>query len=400
MKRSHTAAAQLALLSSAFGATALADLPATPAFTYQGELMDASVLVSGVRSVKFRLYDAPVGGNRIGPELLAANLPIVNGRFAVQLDFGASPFQGQARWLEIDVSPSVGPPFTTLTPRQSISAVPYALFALSGNQGPIGPQGPQGVPGPQGPQGIQGLQGPAGDPGAPGPQGLQGPQGDVGPQGLPGPQGPQGVTGPQGPTGPIRTIVAISTQFSVDDRSGWTHVENLADDTCTGNIPLGFTFTGWGRADTTVSVSSNGLLFFGQGCSNDYFNTALPTSISSDPVLAFFWDDFFDSGISDYFEYTTVGSPGGRVFNLFYRNRHINGPCGPNSIQMMIAIHEGSNIINVSYSLPSGCAQLRGSTATFGLQGPNGTDATMVGYNSPILDDNTPNQSITYQPPR
>ena len=48
----------------------------------------------------------------------------------------------------------------------------------------------------------------------------------------------------------------------------------------------------------------------------------------------------------------------------------------------------------------SGCVSIRGASATFGLQGPNGSDATIVGFDAPILDDNTPNQSITYQPPR
>ena len=397
-----TSAAVLGLASALIPA-ARGEEPVSPAFTYQGELRDGSAPVNGVRDIKFRLYDAAAGGLRVGPELLAGGIPVVNGRFAVQLDFGAEAFAGQARWLEIDVSPSVGPPFTTLSPRQSVTATPYALYALSGTPGPQGPAGPEGPPGPPGtsgppgPPGAQGLtgpQGPAGPQGPIGPQGVQGAQGPAGPQGL------QGDPGPQGPAGPTRTTVAVSTQFSIDDRSGWTHVETLGDDTCFGNIPLGFTFTGWGRSVSNVSVSSNGLLFFGQNCGTNFTNIGLPAAISSDPFLAFFWDDLLDGGSDNYFEYATFGSPGGRVFNLFFRNRFLSNTCGVTPIQAMVSIHEGSNVINVSYSVLSGCVNIRGASATFGLQGPNSTDATMIGWDSPILDDNTPNQSITYQPPR
>ena len=193
---------------------------------------------------------------------------------------------------------------------------------------------------------------------------------------------------------------STDTSFSIDDRSGWVHVESLPDDSCFDGIPLGFTFTGWGRADTTVSVSSNGVLFFGGGCSSEYFNTALPSGISNNPFVAFFWDDLLDLGSGQYFEYTTVGSPGGRVFYLFFRNRLLSNACGTDTINLMLSIHEGSNLVQISYSDFTGCANIRGASATFGMQGPNGSDAVTVGYNAPILDDNAPRQSITYQPPR
>lgn len=49
----------------------------------------------------------------------------------VSLEFGASAFTGDKRWLEIAVrSPAGSGSFTTLTPRQPLTASPYALKAL------------------------------------------------------------------------------------------------------------------------------------------------------------------------------------------------------------------------------------------------------------------------------
>ncbi|MFO0832418.1 MAG: hypothetical protein U0637_11345 [Phycisphaerales bacterium] len=380
----------------------VADQPATADFTYQGELRVSAVPVDGQRPMRFRLYDAATGGAQVGPQL-AASVPVAQGRFAVSLNFGFSPFVGAARWLEVDVGDGVS--YTTLSPRQALTAAPYALYALNGPAGPQGPAGPTGAQGPQGPQG------PAGATGAQGAQGPQGPQGPVGATGAQGPQGPVGATGaqgplgPQGPTGPagpVDIVCSMDTQFSIDDRTGWTHIEALGDDTCT-SMPLGFTFTGWGRSISTVSVSSNGVLFFGNNCSTDWNNGSLPTSISADPLLAFFWDDLQDFGTGEYLEYSTLGTAPGRVFNLFFRMRlHDTTACGSNGINLMLAIHEGSNLINISYSGFSSCANMRGSTATFGMQGPGGAAASafLVGYNSPILDDNASRQSISFTPPR
>jgi hypothetical protein len=279
-----------------------------------------------------------------------------------------------------------------------------------GDLGPVGPQGDLGPVGPQGPQGIPGFQGPQGEPGVPGEIGPVGPVGPVGPQGPqgiqgePGLQGDLGPAGPPGPVGPRGTgaiLAAVNMQFSVDDRSGWTHIAALGDDTCQLNIPLGFTFNGFGASTDAVSVSSNGVLFFGQICAATFTNTALPTTISPNALLAFFWDDLQDFGSGEYLEYVTLGAAPARVFHLFLRMR-IRNQCDDDPQQIMVTVHEGSNLVKASYSGFSGCAPIRGGNATFGMQtaaAGGAAEAVNVGFNVPLLDDNVGFQSMSFLPP-
>ena len=135
------------------------------AFTYQGELTDNGTPASGSYDFEFALYTTPSGGTAIDT-IDAGDVAVVAGLVNASIDFTDVPFNGQALFVEVRVrAGGSSGEYTVLSPRQSLSAVPYALYALSGNPGP------QGIPGPPGPQGPQG------DPGPPGPQGLQGPPG-------------------------------------------------------------------------------------------------------------------------------------------------------------------------------------------------------------------------------
>lgn len=105
-------------LSSAF---------ATP-FTFQGRLNNSSTPSTGLHHFKFRLYDAESNGTQIGSEV-SKTAVIDGGLFNVSLDFGPDAFDGDARWLDIEVRPDSAPDFTLLTPRQAVSATPYALHS-------------------------------------------------------------------------------------------------------------------------------------------------------------------------------------------------------------------------------------------------------------------------------
>ncbi len=179
--------------------------PTDRSFTYQGQLKKAGLPLNGTADAVFTLWDAAAGGSQVGLTLSVPGASLLQGLFTVDLDFGAGGFNGEGRWLEIQVrSPAGAGAYTTLSPRQPILAAPYALFALNGNPGPTGPTGaagPTGALGPTGSQGPTGIQGPQGVAGPTGAQGLQGNTGGAGPTGVAGPTGTAGGTGPAGPTG-------------------------------------------------------------------------------------------------------------------------------------------------------------------------------------------------------
>lgn len=100
--------------------------PLGTGFSYQGQLKESGVPFNGSADMVFGLFDSESGGNPIGGAIPLADVAVVNGLFTVELDFGTSPFNGQAVWLEVSVEGVI------LAPRQALTPAPYALFALDG----------------------------------------------------------------------------------------------------------------------------------------------------------------------------------------------------------------------------------------------------------------------------
>ncbi len=98
------------------------------AFSYQGRLNDGTNPAAGSYDMTFALFSVSNGVGQVGATLTNAATPVSSGLFAVTLDFGAN-FPGAARWLEIGVRTNGGSGYTTLTPRQKFTAVPYAITA-------------------------------------------------------------------------------------------------------------------------------------------------------------------------------------------------------------------------------------------------------------------------------
>jgi len=104
-------------------------------FTYQGSLTDVGSPATGDYDFEFKLYDTVDGVSQVGSTVTVGDVAVSDGLFTVELDFGSSAFTGAARWLEIGVragSSSGG--YTTLTPRQPLTATPYALSLRPGAQ--------------------------------------------------------------------------------------------------------------------------------------------------------------------------------------------------------------------------------------------------------------------------
>jgi hypothetical protein len=102
--------------------------PLTSTFTYRGQLKNNGNPVNGSCSMAFRLYDDPSASINLIGSPITTTVPVTNGLFAVGLNFG-NAFNGEGRWLDINVDCGSGS--MQLTPRQALTAVPYAIYGLS-----------------------------------------------------------------------------------------------------------------------------------------------------------------------------------------------------------------------------------------------------------------------------
>lgn len=118
-------------------ATRLLASPVSTAFTYQGRLVKDGNPVNGTCDFLFTLWDSLSSlSGQVGGVQSETSVSMSNGIFTVQLngggEFGASAFTGEARWLLIALRcPAGSGDYTPLSPRQELTATPYAL-ALPG----------------------------------------------------------------------------------------------------------------------------------------------------------------------------------------------------------------------------------------------------------------------------
>lgn len=107
-----------------------AQIPVGTAIEYQGYLLESGGPANGAFDFQFDLYDSPnIGtGTLIGTSPVIEDVTVADGLFSVTIDFGATAFGADARWVEIDVRPgaNVGA-FSTLNPRQRIRPTPFSL---------------------------------------------------------------------------------------------------------------------------------------------------------------------------------------------------------------------------------------------------------------------------------
>jgi hypothetical protein len=126
IKLLHVAFASLACVS--------AQAQQTTAITYQGALKDNGTSANGTYDLRFTAYNVASGGGGgavVAGPITIPSISISNGLFTSSLDFGSGVFTGPSRWLELAVRTNGGGSFTTLAPRQALTAAPYALYATN-----------------------------------------------------------------------------------------------------------------------------------------------------------------------------------------------------------------------------------------------------------------------------
>ncbi len=101
--------------------TGLAQAQTDTTFTYQGELNESGNPANGSYNVDFALWDALSGGSQVGSTIQFNSLPVTDGLITVELNYGASVFDGSQLWLEITVDGD------ELIPRQPLTGSPYSI---------------------------------------------------------------------------------------------------------------------------------------------------------------------------------------------------------------------------------------------------------------------------------
>lgn len=104
------------------------------AFTYQGQLNANGAVANGLYDFRFRVAIDSEGDAYIGGYFITNAIPVTNGLFTTQVDFGANIFTGSSYWLVVDVrtnNPANTLNYTALTPLQQLTPAPYAVFATT-----------------------------------------------------------------------------------------------------------------------------------------------------------------------------------------------------------------------------------------------------------------------------
>ncbi len=95
--------------------------------TYQGRLEENGRTFQGFVDLRFRVFSAPEDGTQVAFPQERFDVAVADGLFTIDLDFNVNTWNGEPRWLEIDVAPAGSGEFETLTPRQPVGETPYSL---------------------------------------------------------------------------------------------------------------------------------------------------------------------------------------------------------------------------------------------------------------------------------
>lgn len=100
-------------------------------FTYQGQLDESGMPANGSYDFRLFLYNSEAGGAQVGDTVVVTDVPVTDGLFQIDVDFGPGTFAGNPRWIEIGVRPAGDGTYSTLSPRQPVHPAPYAMHSRS-----------------------------------------------------------------------------------------------------------------------------------------------------------------------------------------------------------------------------------------------------------------------------
>ena len=98
-------------------------------FIYHGNLDDQGSPANGNFDIRYRLFNQVTAGDQIGIDATHIGVPIVDGSFSSEVDFGDGAFSGGEVWMELAVRPAGIGNYVPLSPRQKIHSLPAASFS-------------------------------------------------------------------------------------------------------------------------------------------------------------------------------------------------------------------------------------------------------------------------------
>jgi hypothetical protein len=199
------------------------------------------------------------------------------------------------------------------------------------------------------------------------------------------------------------TAAAVAPAF--EDISGTgTAITGLTNqDDASVSIPIGFTFPLYGVANTTVFVSSNGLLTF--GTANSTFTNADLTTTPAEASIAAFWDDLHTGGgqpASNVFFQVSGSGPDQRLTVQWNQIRFFTGSAAGDTITFQAQLFADGRIKFNYQDLASGAAAgNNGASATAGIKGAGtqGPDRLLLAFNNGPNDFVGSGKSTLLSPP-
>lgn len=199
--------------------------------------------------------------------------------------------------------------------------------------------------------------------------------------------------------GAERTYARAPIPVACDDLSMATAIPGTNGDDVTSALialPTNFAFNFFGAPVTQYSVNSNGLMMLHGATgttSATGANVTMPTAAAPNGLVAPFWDDFDAYAMptpASVIRAATFGTAPNRRFTVEWSR--VGFYLGSSErLTFQAQLNETTNVIEFHYcalelgSAPTAdAARLGGNSATVGLEAPNGLEASLASFNTPM----------------
>lgn len=167
--------------------------------------------------------------------------------------------------------------------------------------------------------------------------------------------------------------ITDGTRYALIDDSGVT-------------IPIGFNFTFFGVAYSSLAVSSNGFLTFGSGGTTIFTNVGIPNTTAPNALLAALWDDL-NPGVGGAVYSKLEGiSPNRQLTVAWVGVPHYSAG---GAVSFQVILREGSDDVVIQYQdvVFGNAAYDYGASATVGVESADGVDGAQYSYNQARIAD-------------